>query len=366
MSDSSPTSARSILESARAWFTKGAEAERAGLEPGWEYLDINEFIETPAEAAAWIEVEPADAMQGAEAEIEIKRLRDPRAQRVDVTEGLADIVGDVISDIEAAGDDIDPTILINKRGKHVITVISGKGGVGKTTVLLGLAGAAASQGQRVLLIDLDPQGSLTLAAVDGHVGRSVRDAFDDVSVSQVVVPAHWEDFKGSVDIAPSNRQLAQVDLPVSALHAHSILVHRLGDLSQYDLVLVDAPATLATLSFEAVALAHSVLIVTEPTRFGLSSAADAQEFANIARRGKRNWGRNVHVLLNKFDDSEESAYRAKELRSNFGTAVLSTMIEVSDEINFANGAGVPVQLVPSAEAQWAAGQFSSVLKRLTR
>lgn len=350
------SAARNFLESARDWFTKGADVERAGLEPGWEYLDITEFTEdSPA----------ADAIAD-EVEISIKPLRAAGAQRINVTESLSDIVGDMISDIEAGGDDIDPTILINKRGKHVVTVISGKGGVGKTTVMLGLAGAAASQGQRVLMIDLDPQGSLSLAALDGRIERSVRDAFDDSSLAQLAVPTQWTDFEGTIDIAPANRQLAQVDLPVSALHAHSILVHRLGDLSRYDLVLVDAPATLATLAFEAVALAHSVLVVTEPSRFGLSSAADAEEFANIARRGKRNWGRHVHVLLNKVDGGEESTYRAREMRKNFGDSVLPLSISASDEINYANGAGVPVQLVPGVEAKRASTQFAAVLKHVTR
>lgn len=394
MSFESEPRPRGAVDAIKSWLRKGADAESVGLEPGWEYLDLNEFVENSdgAEAAAPASTSKrrgtkvaktedtsvqavVETVEDAElAAVEAEPVVDePAAAAVEEIaevgsqpEALADIVADVISDLGNAQTEFDIAERINKRGKIVITVLSGKGGVGKTTTLLGLAGAAASQSQRVLLVDLDPQGSLSLAALDGKVVRSAREAFDGATLAELAVPSVWTDFDGSVDIVPTTRTLSQVDAPLAPLHAHSTLVNSLGDLSQYDLILIDAPATLATLAFEAIALAHKVLVVTEPSRFAISSAADAADFARLSRRGKRSWHRSVHVLLNKFDGTEESNFRSREVQRNFPGEVLKTTISISNEIEYANSAGVPVQAIPGVRADLAARQFEVLLSELSR
>jgi len=94
----------------------------------------------------------------------------------------------LIARIEGASQGAVPAIE-HKRSKKTIAVLSGKGGVGKTTSLIGLAGAAASQGMTVLLIDLDPQGSLSLSALDKSGVPTSLEAFKDSHLVDLIQPS---------------------------------------------------------------------------------------------------------------------------------------------------------------------------------
>jgi cellulose biosynthesis protein BcsQ len=279
------------------------------------------------------------------------------------TSDVEDIVADVIKQIEA--DTADIPAIVNKRAKRTITVLSGKGGVGKTTTLLGLAGAAEENGLRVLLIDLDPQGSLTLAALDRSNTPTVREAFNGKKLSQLSTPAVWKEYRGSVDIVPASRALAEVEGYVEPKTGTPRLTAQIGDLSSYDIVLIDAPATLNALTFEAIALANTVLVVAEPTLFSLRSASDAINFALAARRARAGFVRKVFVALNKVDGTEESAYRVREIKRMFPNLVLKAFVESSQAINEASGSGLPVHAMPGVKARRSADQFNELLDELT-
>ena len=272
------------------------------------------------------------------------------------------IVADVIKQIERETAEIPARI--NKRARRMVTVLSGKGGVGKTTTLLGLAGAAEENGLRVLLVDLDPQASLTLAALDRYDVPTALEAFNGGLIAHLSTPAVWKEYRGSVDIVPSSRALAQVEGYVDPRVAAARLINALGDLSEYDIVLIDAPATLNTLTFEAIALATTVVVVAEPTLFSLRSASDAIAFALAVRKAKAGFTRKVFIALNKVDGTEEAAYRVREIKRMFPNLVLKTAIEQSAAINDASGAGLPVHAMPGAKARRSADQFNELLEEL--
>lgn len=258
-----------------------------------------------------------------------------------------------------------PTVL-NKRAKHTVAVLSGKGGVGKTTTLLGLAGAAASQGQKVLLIDLDPQGSLSICALDKEKVPTSLEAFFGTPLANLALPAVWKKWKNQVFIVPASRTLLQVDGNVSPRQHESALAANLGDVSDYDLVLIDAPANLGALTAEAVALASHVIVVAEPSLFSLRSASDAVEFALATKKGRRGWGRKVFVSINKVDESEEAVFRIKEIKKLFPNLVLSSYVNHSTAIAESNGNGLPVQAIIGAKAARSADEYEELLFELTQ
>jgi cellulose biosynthesis protein BcsQ/molybdopterin converting factor small subunit len=256
-------------------------------------------------------------------------------------------------------------VAINKRAKHTVAVLSGKGGVGKTTTLLGLAGAAASQGKKVLLIDLDPQGSLSICALDQEKVPTTLEAFFGTPLANLALPAAWKQWKKQVFIVPASRTLLQVDGNVKPRQHDSALSANLGDVSEYDLVLIDAPANLGALTAEAVALASHVIVVAEPSLFSLRSASDAVDFALATKKGRRGWGRKVFVGINKVDETEESVFRIKEIKKLFPNLVLSSFINHSSAIAESNGNGLPVQAIIGDAAARSADEYEELLFELT-
>lgn len=262
-------------------------------------------------------------------------------------------------------DSAEQAVIPNKRPAVVITVLSGKGGVGKTSTILGLAGTYLSAGKKVLLVDLDPQGSLSTAVLDDPTATTIAAAFSDKTVAEVAVPSTWKQFKGLAFIAPANRALAKLDAGIEVKSFDTELANRLGDLSGFDAVVVDAPATLGVLAAEAVALATDVVVVAEPSLYSLRAASDAVEFADAVRKPKRSWKRNLKVVLNKLDGTEESQYRAREIKQVLPGLVLRSTISISEAIHAANGSGVPVQVLDGDSADQAAKEFSAILDELT-
>ena len=252
----------------------------------------------------------------------------------------------------------------NIPAKHSIAILSGKGGVGKTTTLLGLAGAAANRGMNVLLIDLDPQGSLTLSALDRNSALTALDAYYSKKLAEISVLTSWKEWAGSIRIVPSNRTLSRVETFVEPTTSPFRLVHSAGDLSAYDLVLIDAPAALNSLTFDAIGLARQVVVVAEPSLFSLRTASEAVEFALSAPQIADSALRSVRVVLNKVDGSAESKFRVKELRSMYPKLALKNQITLSDAIVDANSEGIPVQVIAGLEAQLAASEFDALLQEL--
>jgi cellulose biosynthesis protein BcsQ len=244
-----------------------------------------------------------------------------------------------------------------------VALISGKGGVGRTTTVLSLAGAAAKRGKRVLIVDFDPQGSLTLAALDGTPRYTIDELFQRTELEQVITRVEWDAFADLVDIAPVSRDLVEYD---NSDHPHQYelaFTRRFDALPEYDLVLVEAPPSLASLATIAVAIAGTTVVVAEPKLYSIRGAIEAVEFAE-AVAAEREVSTNVRVLINKVTDSTEAKFRHKEIRDTFGKKVLQTNILQADIIEDANGAGVAVHAMPGTAARETAAQFNALLDEL--
>jgi cellulose biosynthesis protein BcsQ len=156
---------------------------------------------------------------------------------------------------------------------RIAALLNQKGGVGKTTVTLGLASAAAQAGHRVLVVDLDPQGSSTW--VLGHDPNADRPSAADVlgpnRAPANILMSHWG---LEIDLIPSSPSLQdhEAGKPKRLRRA----LRHVAD--QYDAVLIDCPPSLGNLTMSGLIAADLALIVVEPAALGLrgiGAVADA-------------------------------------------------------------------------------------------
>ena len=154
-----------------------------------------------------------------------------------------------------------------------MAIANHKGGVGKTTTTVNLGGALAEAGQKVLLVDLDPQSSTTVACgVDPDAcGQTMYDVLvHGASLGQVILPVETSDL--TMALAPSSPALADAQVELWDKPARDQrLRNALEDLDpSYDVVLVDCPPNLNLFTMNALLAAHEVLVPVQPQLLSLA------------------------------------------------------------------------------------------------
>ncbi len=169
---------------------------------------------------------------------------------------------------------IDPTIKGAAAGRawqhttmlRTLAILNQKGGVGKTTVTLGLASAAASAGRRILVVDLDPQASTSwvLGIEPDQDARTVVDVLEDKQhrLDRALQTSPWSEH---IDVLPSSPRLQQLEAgPSKRLRKALATVE-----SDYEAVLIDCPPSLGSLTRSALTASRHALLVVEPSALGL-------------------------------------------------------------------------------------------------
>ena len=143
----------------------------------------------------------------------------------------------------------------------IFCVANQKGGVGKTTTSVNLSAGLAKLNQRVLLVDLDPQGNATMGA--GINKASLKASTYQVLLGEAeVVQARLRSEAGRFDVLPANRELAGAEVEMVELDNRE---RRLKDAlaavdADYDFILVDCPPALSMLTLNGLCAAHGVII----------------------------------------------------------------------------------------------------------
>jgi chromosome partitioning protein len=152
----------------------------------------------------------------------------------------------------------------------VVAVVNQKGGVGKTTVTLGLASAGWAAGKRILVVDADPQANATWAlgfepeGVVYGVSRAVL-ANRSGAARPGIVQSTWPEGRGRVDVLPGSGDLIEREIEVGKKRLARRLRKALEGVEEnYDLVLIDCSPALGQMTTNALAAADFALIVVEP------------------------------------------------------------------------------------------------------
>ena len=246
----------------------------------------------------------------------------------------------------------------------MLAVISLKGGVGKTSVTLGLAATAWAAGHRTLVIDLDPQANATAALDPEPFEFTSNDVLADARTgiaADAIVGSRWGD---GIDVIPGERALEHRAWAESENSALRLRMALHGTLDRYHTVLVDCPPSLGELTRNALAAAPAALIVTEPSFFALQGAEQALEAVEVARAATNLGLRPAGIVVNRVRRSAEHAFRLAELRAAYPELVLEPPIPDRTAMAAAQGAAVPITALRSTGAQALSALFAHLAESI--
>lgn len=204
----------------------------------------------------------------------------------------------------------------------VVAVLSMKGGVGKTSIVLGLASAAWDRGLRTLVLDLDPQANATMALDATDVPFTTSDVLADARpgvAADAVTTSGWGE---RVDVIAAERSLEHRTAG-SGRNSALRLRTALATLPKaYDLVLVDCPPSLGELTRNALCAADRAIVVTEPSHFALHGATEALAAIDVIAASANPRLQATALLVNRFRaDDREHLLNAGRLAAEHGSLV---------------------------------------------
>jgi chromosome partitioning protein len=254
------------------------------------------------------------------------------------------------------------------RKLRIFCVANQKGGVGKTTTTVNLAAGLAQIGQRVLAVDLDPQGNATMGS--GIDKRTMPASIYDVLLeSATIAEARKTSPKGGYDVVGANRELAGAEIELvnqerreRRLRKALTAVH--GD---YDFILIDCPPSLSLLTLNGLVAAHGVIVPMQCEYFALEGLSD---LVNTIKQVHANLNPDLQLigLLRVMFDPRITLQQqvSDQLKAHFGEKVFDTVIPRNVRLAEAPSYGQPgVTFDPASRGAQAFLEFAQeMVKRV--
>jgi chromosome partitioning protein len=244
----------------------------------------------------------------------------------------------------------------------IFCVANQKGGVGKTTTTVNLAAGLAKVGQRVLMVDLDPQGNATMGS--GVDKRKLElSVYDVLLESASIAEARVRADKCGYDVLGASRDLAGAEVELVGLeHRDQRLKTALHAVkADYDFVLIDCPPSLSMLTLNGLCSAHGVIVPMQCEYFALEGLTD---LVNTIKQVHANLNPDLQIigLLRVMFDPRITLQQqvSDQLKAHFGDKVFNAVIPRNVRLAEAPSYGLPgVIFDPAAKGSVAFVEFAS-------
>ena len=226
---------------------------------------------------------------------------------------------------------------------RIFCIANQKGGVGKTTTSVNLAAALAATGQRVLLVDLDPQGNATMGSGIDKQGLE-QSIYHVLLGTSELLQARAASPSGKYDVLPANRDLAGAEIDLVELPRRE---NRLKEAPKavngdYDYVLIDCPPSLSLLTLNGLCSAHGVIIPMQCEYYALEGLSD---LVNTIKKVHANLNRDLKIigLLRVMFDPRMTLQQqvSAQLESHFGDKVFRAIVPRNVRLAEAPSHGLP-------------------------
>ena len=230
---------------------------------------------------------------------------------------------------------------------RIIAVANQKGGCGKTTIVINLGACLAREGQRVLAVDLDPQGhcALGLAVPEEQIEQSVSDVLMAVHQDREIdfTRVTWQ-ISSNFDLVPAKFDLSKLEQGLAGVTSRETLLRGAlqGAAGKYDIVLVDTPPTVGLLTENALNAADEVIVPVDTGYFSLQGLSKQLDTIRMLRAGNHH-ALQVRILANLYDVRTKLGREIlAELRKRHGDAMYTSFVNFNTKLKESTSLGQPI------------------------
>ncbi len=235
---------------------------------------------------------------------------------------------------------------------RVIAIANQKGGVGKTTTAINLSACLAEAGQRVLVIDIDPQGNTTsgLGVMKDDIDKTVYEVMlQEIELTDAIIKNIFD----NLDIVPSNVNLAgaEIDL-IDVEDREYILKNEIAKVKgEYDYIILDCPPSLSMLTVNAMTASDSVLVPIQCEYYALEGLTQLIHTINLVKKKLNPELELEGVVFTMYDSRTNLSLQVVEnVKDNLNQTIYKTIIPRNIRLAEAPSHGLPINIYDSRSA----------------